>query len=59
MSPFQSVMAKKKLPKSLLDEISVAVVHVRNNYSGVKGKFLFEKYNKQLLDVSDLRVLGY
>lgn len=42
MSAVRLVMAENLLSKSLWDEISAAVVHVRNRCPSVKGKTPFE-----------------
>ncbi len=57
MSVVRSVIAKKQLVNSLLDEISSNVVPVRNEFSSIRGKTFFEKCNNLFQDVSNLRVL--
>ena len=58
MSAIRLIMIEKYLPKSLWDKIATAVVHVWNRCPSIKDKTPFEKYNNQLPDVSNLKVLG-
>lgn len=58
MSAVWSVMEKKRLAKSLWNEIASGVVYVRNRCPSTEGKTPFEKCNEEPPDVSNLRVLG-
>lgn len=59
MSAIQLVIKEKRLAKSLWNEITSVIVYVKNYYPSTKGKTAFEKYNKEPLDIFNLRVFGY
>lgn len=59
MSAIRLVMTEKRSAKSLWNEITSAVVYVKNCCPSTKGKTAFEKCNKKPLDIFNLRVFGY
>ena len=51
-------MAEKQLAKSFWNEIVTTVVYIQNKCLSIKSKTPFKKYNNQLPNVSNLRILS-